>query len=226
MALAQASSLSLKHPGRSWGHSAVGCVRTNCSGQVFPAGGVRFRIWPLGSVHWDLLLVFSVGLGPVGVLGGAGRGQQVGEQMHKLEQQVTDFACLMLLQCTTQHLQDLLTQQIGRVSMAIRITRLYGPKSKYAGQVYIRWSSIDGKHKHICSPKQVITIDCQEKGIDPAPVIDNYNRLMQETHPMVGAKVCDPLGSGPLLLEVDRGVVRERPTARREGRSEAEVGGQ
>jgi len=60
------------------------------------------------------------------------------------------------------------------------IERLYGPNSKYAGRVYTRWSSLDGKHKHVCTPKQVITIDCQAKGLDPAAAIENYNRIQKE----------------------------------------------
>jgi len=60
------------------------------------------------------------------------------------------------------------------------IEKLYGPTSKCAGKVYTRYYSLDGKIKHVCSPKQVITIDCEAKGQDPAPAIAEYVRLQKE----------------------------------------------
>eukprot|EP00928_Gymnodinium_smaydae_P002600 TRINITY_DN10932_c0_g1_i1.p1 TRINITY_DN10932_c0_g1~~TRINITY_DN10932_c0_g1_i1.p1 ORF type:complete len:441 (+),score=90.44 TRINITY_DN10932_c0_g1_i1:99-1325(+) len=37
---------------------------------------------------------------------------------------------------------------------------------KYAGQTYVRWYSLDGRHKHLCTPASVIEIDAKEKGHD------------------------------------------------------------
>merc|ERR1719219_2921849 len=47
------------------------------------------------------------------------------------------------------------------------IEKLYGATSKSAGQTYIRWYSLDGRHKHICTVKEVIKLDCKSKGLDP-----------------------------------------------------------
>jgi len=62
------------------------------------------------------------------------------------------------------------------------IEKLYGPGSKSAGKVYCRYFSLDGVHRNVCSPKQVITMDCESKGKDPEPMIAEYHRLQKERH--------------------------------------------
>jgi hypothetical protein len=47
------------------------------------------------------------------------------------------------------------------------IDKQYGPTSKSAGQTYIRWYSFDGRHKHLCTVKDVIKKHCESKGLDP-----------------------------------------------------------
>lgn len=60
------------------------------------------------------------------------------------------------------------------------IERIYGEDSRLSGKLYKRFYSLDGRHKALSTPNQVIRIDCEEKGIDPEPVIANYLRLRNE----------------------------------------------
>mmetsp|Transcript_36859 Transcript_36859/g.70882 ORF Transcript_36859/g.70882 Transcript_36859/m.70882 type:complete len:394 (+) Transcript_36859:1-1182(+) len=56
------------------------------------------------------------------------------------------------------------------------VEKQYGPTSKCAGQTYIRWYSLDGRHKHVCTIKEVIKLDCKSKGLDP----DEHIRAFEE----------------------------------------------
>jgi len=47
------------------------------------------------------------------------------------------------------------------------VEKQYGPTSKYAGNTYIRWYSLDGRHRHVQTVKEVIRLDCKSKGLDP-----------------------------------------------------------
>ena len=52
-------------------------------------------------------------------------------------------------------------------------------------QVYTRYFKVNrqpgnGKHANVCSPKQVITIHCDEMGTDPEPMIAEYLKLQKE----------------------------------------------
>lgn len=60
------------------------------------------------------------------------------------------------------------------------VEKQYGATSKYAGKVYTRYYSLDGKHKHVCSPKQVFDTHYKALGEDPAPRLAEYLRLQKE----------------------------------------------
>jgi len=60
------------------------------------------------------------------------------------------------------------------------VERLYGPGSKFAGQVYTRYYKLDGKFNGICSPKQVIQLDCKSSGRDAEAMHKEYLRLQKE----------------------------------------------
>lgn len=60
------------------------------------------------------------------------------------------------------------------------IEHTYSNTSKYAGQVYVRYSSLDGKHKHVGSARKVIEIHCQEHGLDFDDMFEQYKMILQE----------------------------------------------
>ena len=43
------------------------------------------------------------------------------------------------------------------------IERIYGPRSQSCGKTYVRYFSLDGKHKHVVSAKKVIEIEASLK---------------------------------------------------------------
>lgn len=60
------------------------------------------------------------------------------------------------------------------------IEKTYGPESKYAGKTYLRYYSLDGKHKHITNGNKVITVHYESLGQDPKPHLEEYRRLQNE----------------------------------------------
>jgi len=47
----------------------------------------------------------------------------------------------------------------------VGVEQAYGPGTKSAGQVYTRYKSLDGKHKQVLGPKQVVQLHCEDHGI-------------------------------------------------------------
>ncbi len=52
--------------------------------------------------------------------------------------------------------------------------------SKYWGSTYVRYSSLDGKHKHIASPKGVFAVHCEEHSLDYETEYAKYDKAMKE----------------------------------------------
>lgn len=59
------------------------------------------------------------------------------------------------------------------------IEQAYGANSKAQG-TYIRFLSLDGKHRGICSPKQAIQLHCQDEGIPWEPEFNKYEQAFQD----------------------------------------------
>lgn len=53
---------------------------------------------------------------------------------------------------------------------------------KYEGKIYTRYEKLDGSRKHVNSPTGVIRIHCEELGIDPGPMLAEYQRLQKLNH--------------------------------------------
>lgn len=49
----------------------------------------------------------------------------------------------------------------------------------YINQPYTRWHSRDGRHKSALSPNKMITLDCEDRGVDPGPVLQMYKNGME-----------------------------------------------
>lgn len=60
------------------------------------------------------------------------------------------------------------------------IEKMYGPGSKYEGTTYVRWYTLDGRHKHVLSAKAVIKIDAEEKGYDADAALKVYEQKQKE----------------------------------------------
>jgi len=56
----------------------------------------------------------------------------------------------------------------------------YSATSKTAGMVYVRYYSKDGRHRHVCSPKQVIELHYKGLGEDPSPYVAAYQQIMRD----------------------------------------------
>jgi len=67
------------------------------------------------------------------------------------------------------------------------IEKMYAT-GKYAGKTYTRYYSLDGKHVHICSARQVIKIHAEESGEDPAAALKYYEERMQIRHQNIAAE--------------------------------------
>lgn len=48
----------------------------------------------------------------------------------------------------------------------IGVEQAYGPNSKTPGQTYVRYKSVDGRHKLVMGPKQVVQLHCKDRGIE------------------------------------------------------------
>lgn len=59
------------------------------------------------------------------------------------------------------------------------IEKQYGPTSRSAGQTYVRFYTDDGRHKHVCGPKQVIQIHCEDTGEDADAMLAEYVSLQK-----------------------------------------------
>mmetsp|Transcript_9307 Transcript_9307/g.20712 ORF Transcript_9307/g.20712 Transcript_9307/m.20712 type:complete len:383 (+) Transcript_9307:58-1206(+) len=68
------------------------------------------------------------------------------------------------------------------------IEKQYGPGSKSAGQTYIRFYSLDGRHKHILSPLKAIEKDAEDKGYDVNKAIKAYNDATKARHEREAAR--------------------------------------
>ncbi|CAE8628609.1 unnamed protein product [Polarella glacialis] len=60
------------------------------------------------------------------------------------------------------------------------VEQAYGPTSKSAGHMYIRYYSLDGKHKMLMGPKQIIKAHCTDKNIPWEPEYAKYEIALQE----------------------------------------------
>lgn len=60
------------------------------------------------------------------------------------------------------------------------IERMYGPHSKHAGKTYLRFHSLNGKHRNVTTPRKAIQLGCEEEGIDSQPVIEKFEKLQKE----------------------------------------------
>mmetsp|Transcript_108505 Transcript_108505/g.203707 ORF Transcript_108505/g.203707 Transcript_108505/m.203707 type:complete len:421 (+) Transcript_108505:42-1304(+) len=54
------------------------------------------------------------------------------------------------------------------------VEQAYGPNSKAAGMTYVRYTSLDGKHKNLLGPKQVVQAHCEQLGIPWEPEYAKY----------------------------------------------------
>lgn len=59
------------------------------------------------------------------------------------------------------------------------IEKQYGPGSKVAGKTYVRWQTLDGKIKNICSPRLAIEAHCKRTGEDVVAVLAEYTRVKE-----------------------------------------------
>ena len=53
----------------------------------------------------------------------------------------------------------------GPAKIGGSVEQAYSETSKYWGSTYVRYSSLDGKHKHIASPKGVFAVHCEEQSM-------------------------------------------------------------
>ena len=67
------------------------------------------------------------------------------------------------------------------------IEQAYGPTSKSAGKTYVRYSSLDGRHRSLLGPKQIVQAHCADLGIpwedeqhEPASVVDDATTRVAE----------------------------------------------
>ncbi|CAE8646331.1 unnamed protein product [Polarella glacialis] len=60
------------------------------------------------------------------------------------------------------------------------VEQAYGPASKTAGKTYIRYHSLDGKHKSLMGPKQIVQAHCTDKNIPWEPEYAKYEKAMED----------------------------------------------
>jgi len=60
------------------------------------------------------------------------------------------------------------------------VEQAYGPASKLAGQTYVRYFSLDGRHKGVQSPKLVIQKHCEDHGLEFDVEYAKYTQAMVE----------------------------------------------
>jgi len=67
------------------------------------------------------------------------------------------------------------------------VEKMYA-SGKYAGKTYTRFYSLDGKHVHVCSARQVIKIHAEENGEDPAAALKYYEEQLKIKHEAAAAE--------------------------------------
>ena len=60
------------------------------------------------------------------------------------------------------------------------VERCYGDGSKNYGKTYVRFYSLDGKHKHVGSPQMMIKRHCEDQDIDPGSMLAEYEVVVTE----------------------------------------------
>jgi len=60
------------------------------------------------------------------------------------------------------------------------VEQAYSPASRYHGQIYTRFRSLDGKHRNIAGPKQVCQLYADENGIDDWETVYSLYQQAQE----------------------------------------------
>jgi len=62
----------------------------------------------------------------------------------------------------------------------IAVESAYSEKSCHYGKTYVRFRSMDGKHRHILGPKQVVELHCKDHGMDFTTVYAEYEKVKKE----------------------------------------------
>mmetsp|Transcript_7548 Transcript_7548/g.20695 ORF Transcript_7548/g.20695 Transcript_7548/m.20695 type:complete len:424 (+) Transcript_7548:47-1318(+) len=64
----------------------------------------------------------------------------------------------------------------------VGVEQAYGPNSKSAGQTYVRYKSLDGRHRQIMGPKQVVQKHCEDHGLSFEVEYKKYEDALKAKH--------------------------------------------